>query len=134
MLDLVCVVCTRPFQALRSSAKYCDATCRQRAKRAGGVASVAALPERPPGDAEPDLVAATRRELVRAKREDSVLGQQALALALRLSTGAADTGSAVASLSKELRAVMGEAMAGIPAAPDALDELMERRRRKVSSA
>ncbi len=132
MIDLVCVVCQRPFQALRSTARYCDATCRQRAKRAGGVSPVAALPE--PTDAEPDLVAATRRELVRAKREDSVLGQQALALALRLSTGAADTGSAVASLSKELRAVMAEAMAGVPAAPDALDELMERRRRKVSGA
>ncbi len=133
MIDLVCVVCGRPFQALRSTARYCDATCRQRAKRAGGVSPVAALPE-PPTDAEPDLVAATRRELVRAKREDSVLGQQALALALRLSTGAADTGSAVASLSKELRAVMAEAMQGVPAAPDALDELMERRRRKVSTA
>ncbi len=132
MIDLVCVVCARPFQALRSTARYCDATCRQRAKRACGVSSVAALPE--PTEAEPDLVAATRRELLRAKREDSVLGQQALALALRLSTGAADTGSAVASLSKELRAVMAEAMAGVPAAPDLLDQLAARRVQKASGA
>lgn len=79
------------------------------------------------------LVAAVRAELEAAERDATALGAQALALAARIDTGA-DTGSAIAALSKELRAVMDSALAGAAKAADKLDELSERRKRKASGA
>jgi hypothetical protein len=78
-------------------------------------------------------VAAVRAELEAADRLGTALGQQALALAERMSSKF-DTGSAVAAVSKELRAVMDAALANAATAADALDELSARRRAKASSA
>lgn len=75
------------------------------------------------------LVDATKRELETAEVLDTVLGQQALALAQRI-LSPASTGASVASLSKELRTVMSEATAGVKVADDPLDELRARRDRK----
>lgn len=72
------------------------------------------------------LVDVTRRELEAAGVLDSVLGQQALALASRIMSPMS-TGASVASLSKELRVVMVEATAGVQAVGDPLDELRARR-------
>ena len=87
----------------------------------------------PSPDDVPPLVAATRRELQAADRLDSVAGQQALKLAERM-YGLFDTGSAIAALSRELRAAMAEALKDAPRAGDSLDELAERRRRKAAGA
>jgi len=118
-----CASCGRQFEAQRSTARYCGSTCRSRAHRAP-VVSV--------GQANP-LREAVRQELEAAGRLETVLGQQALMLADRLAAQG-DTGSAVAALSRELRAVMEAALADAPAAADALDELAERRRRKAAGA
>jgi hypothetical protein len=67
-------------------------------------------------------------ELQAAGRADTALGQQALALAERVNNPR-DTGSAIAALSKELRAVMVEALKGAEVAADPLDELRARRDR-----
>jgi hypothetical protein len=83
--------------------------------------------------AEEPLVAAIRRELEGARRLDTALGRQAMRLAERMHS-MMDTGSAVAALSRELRAVMAEALAGVPAKADGLDELAARRERKASGA
>lgn len=117
-----CDACGIEFEAKRSTAKYCGGTCRQRGNR------------RPSGDvdqtpAESGLVASIRLELEQAGRLETSLGQQAVTLAERLGSPR-DTGSAVASLSKELRAVMAEATAGANTAASALDELRARRDRK----
>lgn len=110
----------------RADAKFCKPTCRKRGLRG---ALVTLLPSAP---AESGLVAAVRAELVKADRLDSAMGQAALGLAERL-TSAADTGSAVASLTRELRATLEVATAGarVAASPleQARDELAERRRR-----
>ncbi|KQH75586.1 hypothetical protein AO501_25245 [Mycobacterium gordonae] len=88
----------------------------------------------PPEQAETSdnpLVAATKRELEAAGKLDSMLGQQALALAARMS--GADTVAGYASLSRELRTVMAAAIGTAPAAPpaagqgDEVDELRARR-------
>lgn len=88
----------------------------------------------PPEQAETSenpLVAATKRELETAGKLDSMLGQQALALAARMS--GADSVAGYASLSRELRTVMAAAIGTAPAAPpaagqgDEVDELRARR-------
>ncbi len=100
--------------------RFCDATCRKRASR---------RPDEAPGTFEPDgggLLDALRRELEAAGRLDTALGQQALALAVKLSSPF-DTGSAMAAVSRELRAVREEALRGAEQAADPLDELRLRR-------
>jgi hypothetical protein len=137
-----CQQCGRPFEAKRSTAKYCGSGCR--ARRARGAASVVEpmdahrqellpfafdlrLPD--PGEVtEPSIVVAVRAELAQAGRLDSALGQAALALAQLFG---AETGSALASVSRELRATLTEALAGArPQQRSALDELRERTRSK----
>lgn len=73
------------------------------------------------------------RELEAAGRLETVLGQQAVKLAERMCSQF-DTGSATASVSRELRAVMDAALAGAPKAADSLDELANRRKLKASGA
>ncbi|GGV34133.1 hypothetical protein GCM10010182_67490 [Actinomadura cremea] len=132
-----CAHCGETFEARSARAKYCGSTCRARASekaKRGGHAAPAAAPapvaELP---APSTLAAAVRGELEAAERLGTFLGAQAVALAGRIDAGG-DTGSAVAALSKELRAVMDAALAGAPKAADALDELANRRRRKASGA
>jgi uncharacterized protein YoaH (UPF0181 family) len=48
-----------------------------------------------------------------------------------LMTGGYDTGSAVAAMSRELRAVMAEALKGAAQAVDPMDELAARRARRI---
>lgn len=75
------------------------------------------------------MVAAVMAELVEAGRLDTVLGQQALTIAEKLGS-LFDTGSSAAALSKELRALMAEAVKGAAVAADPLDELRARRAAK----
>lgn len=135
-----CAVCGKAFEAKRSTAKYCGSTCRARQSQGIKPPRPARGVDAPPAPAavmplvgESPLVASVRRALEDAGRLDSVLGQQALMLAGRLA-GQGDSGSAVAALSRELRAVMDAALADAPQAADALDELAERRRRKAAGA
>lgn len=123
--------CGGPFEAKRPNATYCSAKCRKRAQRAGtagGQARTVPLPPRPddPGEDGP-VTAATRRELAAAGREESALGQGALAAARRIDTPTSDSGSAVASLIREHRAALAEALDGAKPAMDDLDELRARR-------
>lgn len=121
-MDVTCAVCSKPFEAQNSRARYCSSTCRSRGNRAG----LKQAQDAPKSDS--GLVEATRRELEAAGRVDTALGQQALELAARL-VSPLSTGAAVGALSKELRAVMAEATKGAGAA-SGLDELRRRREAK----
>ena len=126
---------------------YCDSTCRSRASRGRGdgadhltVVTVAAATgsrrstSDPDDDPRPSLVQVVQRELENGERLDTVAGQQALAIAVRMAS-AGTTGSAVATLSKELRVAMAEALAGVKRTkPDAFDEIAERRAMKAANA
>ncbi|AJA43302.1 hypothetical protein VC60_gp01 [Mycobacterium phage Sbash] len=147
-----CVVCGTPFEAKRPQAKFCGATCRKRHSR--GASTSASTPQQPqvpttgapevtdptPSAAMPPLlpaaglVATVVKELTAAGRMETVLGQQALRLAMRLETSTVDTGAGLASLSKELRAVMAQAVAGAAVEADPVDELRARRDAKRASA
>lgn len=79
------------------------------------------------------LVVQTERELDAAGVRDSVLGQTALRLAEKLA-GNFDTGSAMASLSREFRAVMAQALSDGTKKSDSIDELAARRMQRASGA
>ena len=80
------------------------------------------------------LADVVRRDLESADRLATVPGQLAVALAERL-VSPGTTASSVATLSKELRALMAEALAGTkPREGDALDEFTQRLQQKAASA
>jgi hypothetical protein len=91
---------------------------------------VATLPVAP----DTSLADVVRRDLEAASRLDTLPGQLALALALRL-TAVGTTASSVATLSKELRALMAEALAGtVVRRRDLIDEIGARREQKAAGA
>ena len=123
----VCDVCGIEYVAKRPSSRYCGATCRQRAKRAGMAGTLGAAKLPPPADTP--LFRAVTAELEAAGKADSWLGRAALMLALRLGDPACPSAS-VASLSKALRMTMAIAMEDVLVGADPLDELRTRRDRK----
>ena len=128
-----CDVCGESYEAKRATSKYCSDRCKMRKARGAPVEHVDATPLRPIGDAQESEVgpveAETSRHLTEVKREASVLGQAALALARRLDLGR-DTGAAMASLAKQLEATLSSATKGVALSADPLDELRARRDRK----
>jgi len=66
------------------------------------------------------------RVLTAADRLDTVLGQQAVAIAGHMASSM-QTGSSIAALSKELRSVLAEALEGALVVADPVDELRRRR-------
>lgn len=120
-----CEACGVSFES-EGRRKSCGERCKKRLQRGG---KVAPLPSRSSG-----LIAATERELESAGRLDTSLGQQAVALAARIEGPSPDTGSSVAALSKELRAVMEAATADVNDAADPIDELRAWRDRKRAAA
>lgn len=119
--------CGTQFNARNPRARFCSDRCRKRPQRTGKVVS---LPEVTATRQAGAIEAATVSELTAAGRLETMLGQTCVALARRLDTPGIDTGSAVASVTRELRATMVEATkgAGATSAPQALqDELAARR-------
>lgn len=80
------------------------------------------------------MVDVVQRQLQEADRLETVAGQLAIALAKRV-VAAGTTASSMAALSKELRVLMAEALAGTKTRePDYLDELQARRQAKIAGA
>jgi hypothetical protein len=89
-----CDVCSAEYVAKRRSSRFVLNRCRKRANRGAltGHAKVLELQMEPS-----PLVAAVEAELRDAGRLGSSVGQQALHLAIRMTTSAFDTGSSVAA-------------------------------------
>lgn len=115
-----CDVCRSLFVPGRSDARYCSAAHRKKAQRlgiatprGGAPAKPVAVPT-PPVDVEQStdepLTTAVMAELTEASKHGTAAGQTCLALARRIDHGQGETGSALASLSRELRAAMTEAL------------------------
>jgi hypothetical protein len=128
-----CESCGDPYEAVRANARFCSERCKKRAQR-GHVADVPAAPGSGTSGGTAALVSATRRDLQQAGRLDTFLGQAALSLAARIEADQ-DTGSAIASLNKELRATVAEALKGVQAPASSVtklkDELAARRQRRA---
>jgi len=129
-VDRSCASCGRSLASQRSDARYCGDTCKKRGQKAQRAAQAAGIaPERgvtPESGVEAPLVVSVRSALAEADREASVAGQVALELAVRVANRK-ELGSSVASLAKQLRETMAEALAGVAVAADPLDELRARR-------
>lgn len=133
-----CVVCSTSYQPKRPTAKYCSDRCKKRAsdQRAADRRAAERAATAPPAETtrSTELVDQVRAELEAAGRLDTVIGRQAMLLASRLETNTNDTGGSAAAVSKELRAVMAEAMSGVHQAEDPVqqsqDELRKRREKR----
>lgn len=113
-----CDWCGKEYDAQRATAKFCGATCRQRAKRGG----------EPGPESNVDRV---RVELEEAGVADSALAGMALTLAATLDAGR-DTASAKAAAVRELRATLMAAKAEGVAPASRLDLLRARRDAKLA--
>jgi hypothetical protein len=137
-----CAECRKLFEAKTRSATFCSVKCRQAASRRdrearaeGEIAPVTPFPtpETPDSPPETGLVATTRRKLEEAEAVDTVEGQIALRLAQKLAQPG-DTGSAMASLARQLSTAMAEALAAGTKKTDVVDELGAWRDKKASGA
>ncbi len=123
----ICESCGGPYEAVRATARFCSERCRKRAQRGHVIDLPIAADSGTPDTALSTRVAA---ELTHAGRLDTSLGQGALVLARRIEEGR-DTGTAVAALVRELRAVLADAVKGAQtgsALDGYRDELAARRR------
>lgn len=113
--------------------KYCE-KCRPPRNRPNP--RVIQLPKPPEASAEAEcgLVASYRRRLEAVERLHTPEGEHVLFLAELLAAGSGHTAAGAASLSRELRAAMEEALRDAPREADRLDELEERRRKKAAGA
>lgn len=150
-MQILCLYCGNPFEAKRATGRYCSARCKKRFQRGsvGGVVTPLQRPvpdpPAPPSPSAPStpearfvrepgkVTAAALRELTAAGREETLLAQAVLAIALRIDS-AETSGSALAALSRELRSTMAEAVADAPRAADPLDEIGARRTAKAAGA
>lgn len=130
--------CVKRFTRPKGSSRlYCEvcAPPKLRAKRPAAGGTVTGLPgvgqgapevERAPGPLE----MAARAELASVGREGSMAGAVAVHLA-QLMDGGGHTGSQTASLSRELRASLADAVAGAMPVGDWLDELQQARQARI---
>lgn len=129
-----CPSCGTAFEAKRATAKYCSNKCRQRAfQRTGPAGRPETAPPLEPSSEPGPTAAATTVELERADRLNTAIGQAALVLAKRIDASSTETGGSLASLVREHRATMAEALRDTDGQADPLDELRTRRERKLSS-
>jgi hypothetical protein len=119
-----CAICSKGFEASRSTAKYCSPRCRQVARR-GRVATDDSSQH------QSELVATIRNELERLKAIDTVDGQLAIELAIKITTPGM---TGVAGLSKELRSVRSQIRAAAappaPSGPKPKDMVAEARKKR----
>jgi hypothetical protein len=118
-----CPACDVSFNPSRRDQKFCSAACRKRAHKAPDLSSAPADPGSVLAGAA-SLTAVTRRELQAAGQFDTWDGALALRLAWRIEFGI-ETGSSVASLSRELRAVMATLPNARPIAEDGVVDAVE---------
>ena len=128
-MQRACDSCGQQYETKRATSRFCGERCKKRAQR-GHVIDM--RDTRPATPVVTGLTAATRSELEEAGRAETALGQAALALAARIESGA-DTGSAVASLTREGRATLEAATANAARAASPLDELRSRRAKRLGA-
>lgn len=124
-----CDACKKPYEAKRSTSRFCSAACRNRAKRSGNVRE---LPV-PPSEDGP-IVDAARAELDALGATATLAGQRALHLAKLLQSHTADSGSSKAALDRQLAAAMVDARGGATRVDDPLDEVARKRDLKRAAA
>lgn len=126
-MKVKCGTCGTWFVAQRKTAKYCSSTCRVQASR-----SPAKKTKAKPRRRGPTFESATRDELKRLGKLSTMLGQQAIVLARRMSDET-ETGSAIAALSREHSRIM-EALGATVPPQDEVGSARDRREAKLRAA
>lgn len=117
-----CDECGKPYEARRSTSRFCSSSCRVRAH--GDRPRVVSVPTASlPGNA----VAVARAQLEEAGRLDTPEGVAALALGALLDAGVQ---SGAASIAREYRAAMADALGDVALKSHPADELLARRNRR----
>ena len=116
-----CEGCGEDISHLRPVAKSCSSKCRKRR-------SARILVGNSPEPIDSPLVDQTILTLTQKGLLDSFEGQLALVLATRIARSSLDSGSSMASLSKEFRQLMNDPKIQAVQAQDPLDELRARRK------
>jgi len=123
--NVICSECGEPFKTQSPRAKYCSAKCRKAANRRPskqGKSAASTVTPPPPGG----LISQVAADLEKAHALDTIPGRAALALAYRIESPM-ETGSAAASMTKELSRLIAEARAEVaPKLGDAGDEIEAR--------
>jgi hypothetical protein len=139
-MERPCDVCGTTYTATRASSRYCSERCKKRAQRAPATQRSdkrrqarpnAAVVPMPQPDVTAGVAESTRRKLDEMGRLDTPLGQATMVLARRLDRPSGDTGAGLASLAKQLAAMLAAATADVRPAGDLLTELRARRDRKL---
>lgn len=134
LMDRTCRQCGAvipPQQGPQRPRSYC-VDCRPSKNRTNP--RIITLPAREEPAINPTrLVESYRAVLEAAGRLDTPQGAHVAHLAQLFATGP-HTAAGAASLSRELRAALDSALAGVPPTADALDELAARRQTKMSGA
>lgn len=124
-----CDRCGHTYQARRSTSRYCSPRCRKQASRHPKPDTpVTEMPD------APAVFLATQRELRDAGSLDSALGHAALKLAALIDESGATSGSAPATLVREWRVTLAEAVKRQAAPTSLIDELRKRREQRSSAS
>ena len=120
-----CECCGREYTAKRSTSRFCSDLCRMRQRRSGRPPRLRVVESKPERLEVPgSLLGSVMIALEEAKSLESPAGRLAVSLATRLEDpDSTDSGSAVASLSRELRAVLAEALARSSKSASPLDAI-----------
>ena len=125
-----CRQCASDFVALSPRARYCSDACRSRARyqrvKRAPTADLYGLPI--PAESN-DLAGAVATELQAAGRAHTVAGVAALTIARRIDA-CPESSAGLATLTRELRACMAEALADAFIGSSLLDDLAEQRRQR----
>lgn len=129
MPSKTCEQCGTAFEAKTSRARFCGSGCR--ARKAEGVKPAAGRRRVKPWDRR--ILLAVSRQLADAGRGSTALGLMAVDLARTL--GDPDlSGSARATVARELRATLTEALEGARRKDNPVDALKQRRDAKFAAA
>lgn len=129
-----CDSCGSLYQPLRKTSRYCSGRCRKRAQRSGVARPAATAEPRTPRADPGNLHAAVLAELKEAQKDTTALGQACLALASRIDSGGAESGSAIAALTREFRASLDAALKVSAPAEDVFDEIARKRQERLAAA
>ncbi len=132
-----CEACGEGFEARSPMAKYCSTIeCKRRreAARKRGAVAIPFVVGSPSVESGESVESAALVELRAAGRADTSVGRTALALARRVDAMTGDTGSSAASVAKEFRATLEEAVRGTSQAASVGDDLRARREARMRGA
>lgn len=135
MISVECAFCGKTFSAKRATAQYCSSQHRVEAKRKRDRlgtppprregAQVYAIPKVASSDT--GFLAATEAQLTEAGRLETYQGLAAMFAARVLDSGVQDTMSSMATMLREYKASMREALEGVKTVDDPVENLLKRR-------